>query len=335
MKKYILIIFVLLLNISRSFYIQASIQQETLEPIQEQEQLAPRSLTEILPQELWQIVMNHLPGNNKFLNEVLARQVEVTSETFHSIITAFQQYLLQQPWDLNSQRVATINNALLFFKTSKLTPERNMLYHSFDDIRKIFNFVKEKKQESVLHYAIIYDLVYNKALLNNWYRDNKNSLKLISLLGQRKAIVSLFIKKFALTADEHKYYINKNGLLVKSNEQVENFLMCYYITNFFTMLAMMKVYETFQNSENYSILADIAKQISLICDVLILGMMTANKFIYGNYVPLNKEALKNMLEIANKYIDQTGQNIEQIAATNKIRLIRNQNTPDNSGCVIL
>jgi len=64
---------------------------------------AEKSLTDLLPAELWSMIAEYLPGNNKFLNTDLARQVVLSKTTQERIIENFIASIDAKSSDLDLQ----------------------------------------------------------------------------------------------------------------------------------------------------------------------------------------------------------------------------------------
>lgn len=308
MKKSIIYTLIILLNISALFYMQAFAQEETLEQAKQPE---PRALIELCLPEVWQNIMEYLPGNDIFLNEALARKIEVTPKTFHNIITAFQSYLITQAHNSGKdKKIELVNLALKFFKTSKLPSNKNLLYHSFDDAREIFRSTKDTKPESILHYAIIQGFIYDKPLLNNWYREEINSNYLVYALRQREQIISLVQSLAQAIKQDDGYYLNKNNSITQTNLTYREYINMIYGMSIFFLI----VNGIFPSPG------------AIFCILPVLFMKGIIKIDYLthdalyntlNNISLNSRNGLRLQIITERYLRQIKQNIEQINSAKK------------------
>ncbi len=98
-----------------------------------------------LPVDVVAELADYLPGNNYFLNYFLSRRIKPTTKTAQKILRAFMTHLIHKTHPNNPKRIPlpfALEKINLFFKTTKLKHEDDILFHYWDSIRDIIQAIK-------------------------------------------------------------------------------------------------------------------------------------------------------------------------------------------------
>lgn len=102
-----------------------------------------QNLIEILPAEIWMLVMENLPGDDLVLNRWFARFFNVNDKVFKNIITAFNKSILNKSLE---EKITLIEN---FYRTTRLEAQDNKLFNYFAPLRELKHVITNPSVPSV------------------------------------------------------------------------------------------------------------------------------------------------------------------------------------------
>lgn len=136
-------IFILLLLTAQTFttmsmddlQIQATDTTPLLSAIPKDFKITEQAFIALLPVDVWSLIMDNFPGNDRVLNSFLASSIVPSEKIMFRIYNAFMDYLEKVPHE--KQHSALMN----FYKTVKYDKDKNILRLKIIPILHLYNFM--------------------------------------------------------------------------------------------------------------------------------------------------------------------------------------------------